>query len=214
LGSSNLSLIAPGSDILPQPRNLTDNGRLFFESRDALSPHDTNGRVQDVYEYEPDGVGTCESEAENGGCISLISSGRDTTDSDFVNATPSGSDVFFTTRSRLVSSDEDNLIDLYDARENGGFPPPASVPPCTTADSCRAAPSPQPTIFGAPSSQTFTGAGNIPSPPAVVKPKPKSKAAKCRKGFVKKNRKCIKKPKPKNKKTKTKKVGRDRRTKS
>ncbi len=33
----------------------------------------------------------------------------------------SGANVFFTTRDRLVPKDRDDLVDLYDARENGGF---------------------------------------------------------------------------------------------
>ena len=43
-----------------QPRYLSDSGRLFFDSPDALVPRDTNG-LEDVYEYEPEGVGGCTS---------------------------------------------------------------------------------------------------------------------------------------------------------
>jgi hypothetical protein len=38
-----------------QPRFLSDGGRLFFDSEDALVPLDTNG-TEDVYEYEPAGT--------------------------------------------------------------------------------------------------------------------------------------------------------------
>ena len=70
----------------------------------------------------------------------------------------------------------------------------ASAPPCTTADSCRAAPVPQPSIYGAPSSATFSGPGNLgsQSPPAAVKPKVQTKAeelAKALKGCKKDKRK-------------------------
>ena len=55
-GSANLSLLKPASNVaLPQPRNLAENGRLFFDTLDRLLPQDVNGRVQDVYEFEPDG---------------------------------------------------------------------------------------------------------------------------------------------------------------
>ena len=37
---------------LYQSRYLSNEGRLFFNSADALVPHDSNGR-EDVYEYEP-----------------------------------------------------------------------------------------------------------------------------------------------------------------
>ena len=39
-----------------QQRYLLDDGRLFFDSEDALLPQATNGQ-QNVYEYEPEGVG-------------------------------------------------------------------------------------------------------------------------------------------------------------
>ena len=38
-----------------QPRYLSNSGRLFFDSNDALVPQDVNG-TWDVYEYEPKGV--------------------------------------------------------------------------------------------------------------------------------------------------------------
>ena len=41
-----------------QSRYLSDAGRLFFNSADALVPLDTNGK-EDVYEYEPAGEGSC-----------------------------------------------------------------------------------------------------------------------------------------------------------
>ena len=43
---------------LYQSRYLSDGGRLFFNSNDALVPQDVNGR-EDVYEYEPPGIGGC-----------------------------------------------------------------------------------------------------------------------------------------------------------
>jgi len=39
-------------------RSLSDSGRLFFNSSDGLVPADVNGQ-EDVYEYEPGGVGGC-----------------------------------------------------------------------------------------------------------------------------------------------------------
>jgi hypothetical protein len=61
--------------------------------------------------------------------VSLISTGRSDTDSLFVEVTPGGNDVFFTTRQQLVGIDTDQATDLYDARVNGGIaaqsPPPS-----------------------------------------------------------------------------------------
>ena len=44
---------------------------------------------------------------------------------------------------------------------------------CKSAAACRAAPAPQPSIYGAPSSATFNGQGNV-SPSVVGKPVVKS----------------------------------------
>ena len=46
------------SHALYQSRYLSDRGRLFFDSADALVPQATNGK-EDVYEYEPEGEGSC-----------------------------------------------------------------------------------------------------------------------------------------------------------
>lgn len=150
-----------------QSRVLTDEGRMFFDSADALVPQDTNGG-EDVYEYEPLGVGSC---TRSGGCVSLISSGTSAEESAFLDASASGGDVFFLTTSRLVPRDVDTSFDVYDAHVCSAAAPCVSTtvspPPCTSGDACKAAPSPQPAIFGAPSSATFSGAGNVtPSSPA------------------------------------------------
>ena len=51
---------------LYESRVLSDSGRLFFDSSDGLVPQDVNGR-EDVYEYEPGGVGSCSVGAV--GCV-------------------------------------------------------------------------------------------------------------------------------------------------
>jgi hypothetical protein len=175
-----------------QPRYLSDSGRLFFDSADGLVPQDINGKV-DVYEYEPVGVGSCESPSygENasnvfsqstGGCVGLISAGTGSLDSAFFDANASGSDVFFTTSDGLVAEDQDGVADMYDAREcttSEPCKPSLAVPPaCTTTDSCRTAPSLQPGIFGPSGSATFVGAGNVtPGSNSVPKQKTKTKIA-------------------------------------
>ena len=128
LGGSKLALVGPvAAELFPQPHNLPDEGqgRLFFESRDRLSVADHNGSVQDVYEWQPQGVGGCGIPR---GCVNLISSGQGpqgphafNEDSYFLDASASGKDVFFTTWNSLVPFDKDNLMDLYDARAGGGF---------------------------------------------------------------------------------------------
>jgi hypothetical protein len=184
--------ITDGEQGLYQPRYLSNSGRLFFDSVDGLVPHDTNGK-QDVYEYVPLEVGGCQ---EPGGCVSLISAGTGSADSSFVDASVSGDDVFFLTRDRLLSQDYDNSYDIYDAHLCSASAPciPDAVvppPPCTTGDACRAAPTPQPAIFGAPASATFSDSASLAQSTAVnlVKPKSgKAKKGKAKKGKAKKGK--------------------------
>src|SRR6185312_1420579 len=169
-----------------EPRFLSNEGRLFFDSSDALVPQDIN-HDQDVYEYEPAGVGSCSSAAAtfaaaSGGCIGLITSGIAPGESAFVDASQSGEDVFFLAE-KLVREDPDTALDVYDAHECTSAAPcvstPAPSPACTTADACRAAPLPEPTVFGAPASATFSGAGNVASSGAqAVRPKRLTRAQK------------------------------------
>jgi hypothetical protein len=168
-----------------QPRYLSDSGRLFFNGVDALVPQAANG-VSDVYEYEPAGVGTCTSSsgifsAAPNGCLALISGAASGEESVFLDASESGDDVFFLTGARLTAQDLDTATDVYDAHVcSEAEPCPAetvAAPGCTTADACRAAPAPQPSLFGAPSSATFSGAGNAAfasAPAKTVKAKAKT----------------------------------------
>jgi hypothetical protein len=157
-----------------QPRYLSDSGRLFFDSVDPLVSHDINGQA-DVYEYEPASVGGCAVET---GCVALVSSGLGSGESSFMDASASGDDVFLLTGDRLVSQDADTSLDLYDAHVCSAASPclqtPAVAPPaCDTGDACKAAPSPQPGVFGDPASATFTGAGNVTTTPTARKVTPK-----------------------------------------
>jgi hypothetical protein len=173
-----------GGDVLTSgglywPRALSDSGRLFFNSSDALVPQDINGQ-EDVYQFELEGVGGCTAASvtfnpKSGGCVGLVSAGTSPEESGFLDASVDGGDVFFLTTSRLTSQDYDTSYDVYDAHEcSASVPcvaPSVSSPPCSSGDSCKAAPSPQPSIFGAPASATFVGVGNVvgssSSPPAV-----------------------------------------------
>jgi hypothetical protein len=211
-----------GIDQIYQPRYLSDSGRLFFDSADALVPRDVNGAV-DVYEYEPEGVPAgehaCSGAVQSGsevfkpargfevdgrggeegsGCVALISSGTSPEESSFLDASETGGDVFFLTTARLALQDFDDARDIYDAHECVSASPCPVVrgvqpPPCDTEGSCRGAPLPQPAVYGAPSSATFTGAGNLtPVVPSLVAPKQVVKRArKCGQGFVRKRGRCV-----------------------
>jgi hypothetical protein len=139
-----------------------DGSRIFFNSYEALVPNDTNGKA-DVYEWEKPGAGDCVEggatySSLNDGCLNLISSGESPTDSTFVDASADGRDVFFTTASSLLPQDP-GLIDIYDARAGGGYPPPANPPGPCEGEACQAPPTPpnDPT----PASAAFEGPGNV-----------------------------------------------------
>lgn len=183
-----------------QPRWISaDGSRVFFVSWEGLVPQDTNSRT-DVYEWERPGSGKCPVGGE--GCVYLLSGGTSIEESWFADASESGNDVFVVTRAKLVSTDEDELYDLYDVRANGST---RSSPLACTGTGCQGVPG-APPIFATPSSATFEGVGNFSQPQeSKVKPKPKPK----------KKPKAKKKSKHKKKQSKAKRgahkaVGRER----
>jgi hypothetical protein len=159
------------------PHNYVDDGsRMFFNSEDPLVAHDSNGQL-DVYEYE-------------GGRVYPVSDVAGNSPSIFLDASPSGNDVFIGTADQLLPADTDYRVDVYDVRVGGGFPVAGSPPPCGNADSCKGQVSPQPSVFGAPASSTFVGAGNIVAtgkPALKAKHKPKQKKRQKRRGKLRRH---------------------------
>jgi hypothetical protein len=155
-----------------QSRYLTDQGRLFFNSPDELVPA-AKDHKENVYEYEPSGVGSCES--ITGGCVALLSSGTSEHESAFIEASSTGNDVFFVTASNLLPQDTDTAFDIYDARVCTSASPCQTVPAppaeaCETTETCRPAPPPS-TYGGGPSgTSTDNGSGNAipPAPKGTV----------------------------------------------
>ncbi len=150
---------------LHQSRYLSDQGRLFFNSSDALSPQDKNA-TEDVYQYEPTGLGSC---MDTPGCAALISSGESTDESAFMDASENGGDVFFLTKSNLVVQDVDQGYDVYDAHNCSESPciAPATQPaPCSSSPTCQGS-STSSTNFATPATSTSAGA------PLAIGPGPK-----------------------------------------
>lgn len=178
----------PGADVLAKgvpdstyvPRWISEDGdEVFFDSSAQLVPQDIAG-LQQVYEWQRDGSGSC---AEAAGCVYMLSSGIEA-EADFIDASASGSDVFFVTRQRLVPEDGDENVDVYDARVGGVLP---VSPPACTGTGCQGAAAPPPT-FATPPSVTFEGVGNFLPPRPVGKPqKPKP----CAKGRVRRHGRCV-----------------------
>ncbi len=124
-----------------------DDNTVFFETRQALAPQDTNGKI-DVYEWED-------------GKDFLISSGHDSKGSFLIGSSESGNDVFFMTGEGIAPGDKDGgAFDVYDARvpRPGDNPPPNAIP-CEGAV-CQGPPS-VPELLGVPASEAFKGAENL-----------------------------------------------------
>jgi len=175
---------------LYQSRYLSNSGRLFFNSSDALVPQDTNGN-EDVYQYEPPqsveeapSSDTCTIQSPtynpaSEGCVDLISKGTSAEESAFLDASETGEDVFFLSAARLTPRDEDTALDVYDARVGGGEAEPVKPVECS-GDACQAPATPP--NDATPGSLTFHGAGNLSE--GATKPR-------CAKGRVKSRGKCV-----------------------
>jgi NHL repeat len=167
------------------PRYLSEDGsRLFFESRDVLSPQDESQK-RDVYEFEREGKGTCTSESPafnplSGGCVFLISSGKSSRESYLLDASSDGRDVFFSTRRSLVGWDLNDNYDVYDARVGGGFPEPTEPPLCE-GEACKPPPVQPPPSGSSSATATFDGPGNA-----------SQKRPRCAKGKVRRKARCVK----------------------
>ncbi len=119
-----------------------DGSRVYFLSRDALTPQAVNG-VRNVYQYHDHQV-------------DLISDGHDLqADAELVGTDEAGRNVFFTTADRLLAQDTDTQVDIYDARVEGGPPPPAETAPCSGI-ACRGSAGEPPVVL-APASTTVAG---------------------------------------------------------
>jgi hypothetical protein len=181
-------------------RNLSaDGSRVFFQTKEALIPQDTNEQT-DVYEWEREGAGGVDGctyssasfSASSDGCLYLISTGQSGDQSYFGDASADGSDVFFFTRQSLVGQDQDDNDDLYDARVEGGIAaqnPPS--PTGCTGEGCLGPNGAQP-AFDASVSTALRGVDNV-VPRPVMKPKPLTRAQKLAKAL----RACRKQPRKK-----------------
>lgn len=178
------------------PTMADDGSLVFFQSPVALTPGalsevpvGSEGKLaQNIYEWEAEGKGSCE---EVGGCIYLISDGKDTAEGgktvpnavELLGVDRSGENVFFATTSRLTPQDTDTQRDYYDVRIGGGFPLSAKPLLCE-AEACHPGTS-APPPFGPLGSFSFSGPGN-PAPtitPPVITPGPPTNAQKLAKAL-------------------------------
>ncbi len=165
----------------------TDGLRIVFYSQAALAEGAEEGK-ENVYEYE----GSENSVEPNApGSVYLIAANVEKAEND-ISLDSTGADVFFETLDRLSPSNVDTKINIYDAREDGGFP--VSIHEACTGEACQGSPS-SPPAFGAPSSATVDGNGNL-APPGPVAPQqmgvPSPTKKKCSKGRTLEHNRCVK----------------------
>jgi hypothetical protein len=166
-----------------------DGSRIVFTTSEPLSPGAING-LPNAYEWH-------QSPGGGQGVVSLVSSGSAETPVEEVVISPSGSDVFFKTSQGLVAQDTDGANDIYDARLGSGFPAaPAARQECS-GDACQGPlTNPAPLLVPGSVSQALgqnLSAGPVSVPAVVVRAK--AKPVRCRKGFVNRKGKCVRKPK-------------------
>lgn len=188
---------------------MADSGQFFFETEEKLVSTDENGinhQSTDVYEYSGGEGPTAR--------YHLISTGKSGAASEFLDASADGSNVFFSTAESLLRADTRSGYDIYDARVNGGLASQDEAiqeEPCTSVEGCHSPLTEPPGEFSAGSASLF-GAGNL--TPAPEKPEAKKigarKLTRCRKGFVRRHGKCVKKHVKKLRGTRGKRGGRRR----
>jgi hypothetical protein len=175
--------------VFHQSRFLSDSGRLFFDSASPLVPEaygDTRSEplkpgetttvgVTNVYEYEPEGVGSCAGEQ---GCVALMSSATSHKESALIEASANGDDVFFITAAALVPQDRDTAYDVYDARVCTVESPCISAPSggereCESGEECQGKVAEVPAFT--PPSATSDGIGNTRGASGVLPAKEETK---------------------------------------
>jgi hypothetical protein len=167
-----------GATILPVPLPVTvadqemrawpgravsdDGSHVLFSTSQSLTAQDADGGFSDLYEWSKvDGVRL------------VTPPGRAPYSASYIDSSPDGSQVFFTTAESILPSDTDpNAIDIYVARLGGGAPP---GPPVPDADPhvCGGAACQGPVAGLTPpsiGSVSFAGPGNVPAGTRAVTP--------------------------------------------
>ena len=183
-----------------------DGEDLIFTTVERLATGEQSGGVQ-LYLWHC--ASPCPKPNEEG-VVQMISDGRSNVEPNLRNKgtgqdattamSASGADIFFSTGTRLVGQDTDELLDYYDARIDGGYPAPVPEPTCT-GEACQPPTGSGLGSFEPAASSLLSAGGNLGPPVSAAlafqtsTPKPLTRAQKlakalkaCSKKRSKKNR--------------------------
>ncbi len=158
VGPAKLNGAYPISYTQYRARSVLDDGTVFFDSSDTLTPHAHPG-LQNVYEYTE-------------GAPHALSDVTTVQEATFLDTSPTGADVFIGTAQPLLPGTSSQNLQIYDARIDGGLPAPAAPAPCESAETCRTPTQPAQGDPAPGGSAAFTGP---PSPIPNVSGAPKLK---------------------------------------
>jgi DNA-binding beta-propeller fold protein YncE len=169
--SCNPTAAIPSSDarLASNGTSIADDGRVFFNTSEALSLRDTNSK-QDAYEW-------------NDSRLQVISTGKSRFGSSLLSVTADGTDALFFTRDTLATGDSNGtLMKLYDARVDGGFFVIPDRLPCAASDECHGRGSQEPGP-----ADVNSAAGTLGNAPRIKR---------CGKHAVRRHGRCIRKHRP------------------
>ncbi len=154
----------PTSDVYASQDGLfmTNDGRTFFSTEEALVPQDTNAGP-DVYEFVDgrphlitSGTGTASFGGEN-----LTAPEQKP---GLVGVSANGTDVYFSTFDALTSEDHNgDFLKFYDARTDGGFPQAPPRQPCDSSEECHGPTAEAPQLPAPGAAATLSGGNANPA---------------------------------------------------
>jgi guanyl-specific ribonuclease Sa len=153
---------------------MSDDGRVFFGTKESLVPQDTDG-IRDVYEYtegRPQLISSGTGDRESTGGSEQIGAFFGDLQTGLESVSRDGTNVYFSTFETLVPEDKNgSFLKIYDARTGGGFDFNPDLGECAAADECHGDGTQPP-----PPAQLATGgslgaSGNLPASGGIAKKK-------------------------------------------
>jgi hypothetical protein len=143
---------------------MSNDGRVFFATRESLVPQDTDG-IRDIYEYTEGHAQLISSgtgDRDSTGGLETVSFFFGNTQTGLESVSRDGTDVYFSTFESLVPDDKNgSFVKIYDARTNGGFDFTPELGSCAAADECHGVGSEPPPPAEIATGGTLGGGGNL-----------------------------------------------------